>query len=325
MRDFLNIMQQHKYFKEESWNRTDSIYTFETGSKIEFFSADQDGKVRGPRRDRLFINEANNVPFGVFDQLEVRTKEFIFLDWNPTNEFWFYTEVMKRTDVELLILTYLDNEALAPSIIASIEQRKGNKNWWTVYGEGKLGLAEGLIYRGWLELEDVPHEARLERRGLDFGYTNDPTAIVALFRWNGGFIFDEETFLKGLSNKMIADRVLVSPEPKALVLGDSAEPKSIDEIKSYGVNIIGATKGAGSLNQGIQFVQDQKIWYTKRSDNIRRESRNYMWQMDSDGRLLNVPEAGFDHTMDAIRYALSSYQPVEDEVAYAWDYEAPQY
>lgn len=325
MRDFLNIMQQHKYFKEENWNRTDSIYTFETGSKIEFFSADQDSKVRGPRRDRLFINEANNVPFGVFDQLEVRTKEFIFLDWNPTNEFWFYTEVMKRSDAELLILTYLDNEALAPSIIASIEQRKGNKNWWTVYGEGKLGLAEGLIYRGWLELEDVPHEARLERRGLDFGYTNDPTAIVALFRWNGGFIFDEETFLKGLSNKMIADRVLISPEPKALVLGDSAEPKSIDEIRNYGVNIIGATKGAGSLNQGIQFVQDQKIWYTKRSDNIRRESKNYMWQMDSDGRLLNVPEAGFDHTMDAIRYALSSYQPVEDEVAYAWDYEAPQY
>jgi phage terminase large subunit len=325
MRDFENIMRQHKYFKEESWNRTDSIYTFETGSKIEFFSADQDSKVKGPRRDRLFINEANNVPFGVFDQLEVRTKEFVFLDWNPTNEFWFYTEVVKRSDVELLILNYKDNEALAPSIIASIEQRKGNKNWWTVYGEGKLGLAEGLIYRGWLELEDVPHEARLERRGLDFGYTNDPTAIVALFRWNGGFIFDEETFLKGLSNKMISDRVLASPEPKALVLADSAEPKSIDEIKNHGVNIIGAIKGAGSLNQGIQFVQDQKIWYTKRSDNIRRESRNYMWQMDSDGKLLNIPEAGFDHTMDAIRYALSSYQPATEDIAYGWDYEAPQY
>src|SRR6476661_42479 len=131
IRDFLQIMQEHQYFKEANWNKTDCIYTFETGSKIEFFSADQPTKVRGPRRDRLFINEANTVPYETFEQLEVRTKEFVFLDWNPTTEFWFYTEVLgKRDDVEHIIITYQDNEALDPAIVRSIEQRKANKNWF---------------------------------------------------------------------------------------------------------------------------------------------------------------------------------------------------
>ena len=148
MKDFLDIMKEHQYYKDNNWNKTDYTYTFETGSKIEFFSADQPDKVRGPRRDRLFINEANNIPYEAFDQLEVRTKEFIFLDWNPTNEFWYYTEVNgKRNDVEHMILTYKDNEALSPEIVASIEQRVGNKQWWKVYGEGQLGEVEGKIYK----------------------------------------------------------------------------------------------------------------------------------------------------------------------------------
>jgi phage terminase large subunit len=311
MRDFLLIMQEHGYFHDSRWNRTDYTYTFETGSKIEFFSVDQPDKVRGPRRDRLFINEANNVPYESFDQLEVRTKEFVYLDWNPTNEFWFYTDVLNhRDDVEHVILTYQDNEALSPEIIRSIEQRKGNKNWWAVYGEGKLGEVEGKIYKEWQIIDEIPHEARLERYGLDFGYSNDPTAIVAVYRYNGGFIFDEITFRKGLSNKQIAD--VLSNQPQALVIADSAEPKSIDEIHSYGINIIAATKGQGSVNQGIQYVQDHRCSMTKRSLNIIKEYRNYLWRTDKDGKIINEPEAGFDHSMDAIRYALSSYQPQED-------------
>ena len=133
IRDFLAIMQTHGYYRDERWNKTDYIYTFETGSKLEFFSADQPDKVRGPRRERLFINEANNVHYEAFDQLEVRTKEFVFLDWNPTNEFWFYTEVQdKRNDVEHITLTYKDNEALDANIVASIEQRRKNLAWWRV-------------------------------------------------------------------------------------------------------------------------------------------------------------------------------------------------
>ncbi len=312
MRDFLLIMQEHKYFKDERWSKTEFTYTFETGSKIEFFSADQPDKVRGPRRDRLFINEANNIPYEAFDQLEVRTKEFVFLDWNPTNEFWYYTEIAnKRTDYEHTVLTYRDNEALSKEIIDSIEQRKGNKMWWAVYGEGQLGEVEGKIYKDWQTIDAIPHEARLERYGMDFGYSNDPTAIVAIYRYNGGFIFDEVTFQKGLSNKQIAD--IFNNHPLALVIADSAEPKSIDEIKMYGINIVPAIKGQGSVNQGIQYVQDQRCSVTKRSLNIIKEYRSYLWRTDRDGKIINEPEGGFDHSMDAIRYGLSGYMEQKED------------
>jgi phage terminase large subunit len=201
IRDFKNIMQTHHYWKEDRWNATDSIYTFETGSQIEFFSTDNADKLRGARRDRLFINEANNVSFDAFEQLEVRTKEFIIIDYNPTNEFWYQLEIVgKRDDVDFIILTYKDNEALDEAIIKAIEQRKNRKGWWQVYGEGQLGEVEGKIYRDWQIIDEIPHEARLERYGLDYGYSNDPTAIVAVYKYNGGFIWDEITYQKGLSN-----------------------------------------------------------------------------------------------------------------------------
>jgi len=306
IRDFKNILQAHHYWKDSNWNATDSIYTFETGSKIEFFSSDNGDKLRGARRDRLFINEANNNSFDAFNQLEVRTKEFCFLDWNPTNEFWFYTDILgKRDDVEFITLTYKDNEALDKQIIEAIEQRKNNKNWWKVYGLGQLGEVEGKIYKDWQVIDEIPHEARLERYGLDFGYSNDPTAIVAIYKYNGGFILDEITYQKGLSNKQIAD--ILNNTDKALVIADSAEPKSIDELKIHGINILPSLKGQGSVNKGIQFIQDQRISVTKRSINILKEYRNYLWKTDKDGKILNVPESGFDHSMDAIRYALDTY------------------
>jgi phage terminase large subunit len=307
MRDFLSIMEQHRYFKEANWNKTDYIYTFETGSKIEFFSADQPSKVRGPRRDRLFINEANNVPYEAFDQLEVRTKDFVYLDWNPTTEFWYYDKVANRDDVDHLVITYLDNEALDPQIVASIEQRKTNKAWWQVYGEGQLGEIETRIYSGWRIIDTVPADARLERYGLDFGYTNDPTAIVAIYYLNGEFIWDEIAYQKGLSNKMIAD--LLQQQPKARIVADSAEPKSIDELRSYKLQVTGAHKGPGSVLQGIQNVQAQWISVTKRSINIIKEYRNYVWITDKDGRILNEPVDIYNHAMDAGRYAMEDLRP----------------
>ena len=298
-------MTSHQYFQDRQWNKTDYTYTFETGSKIEFFSADQPGKVRGPRRDRLFINEANNVPYETFDQLEVRTKEFVYLDWNPTSEFWFYFEVLnKRPDVEHLTLTYLDNEGLSKEIVDSIETRKERKGWWTVYGLGQLGEVEGKIYKDWQIIDEVNHRARLERYGLDFGYSNDPTSIVAIYYYDGGYIWDEVAYLKGLSNKQIADTL--KNQPQQLVIADSAEPKSIDEIKAYGVNIIACEKGPDSVRNGIQLVQDQRISMTKRSVNIIREYRNYLWETDKEGTILNVPEHAFSHSMDAGRYAMTS-------------------
>jgi phage terminase large subunit len=308
MRDFLSIMQQHRYYKDEQWNRSDFIYTFETGSKIEFFSADQPSKTRGPRRDRLFLNECNNITFEAFDQLEVRTKDYVYLDWNPTTEFWFYTEVLgRRDDVEHLIITYLDNEALDPAIVRSIEQRKNNKAWWQVYGLGQLGEIETRIYTGWQIIDSIPHEARLERYGLDFGYTNDPTAIVGIHYYNGGYILDEIAYQKGLSNKMISDILL--NQPKALTIADSAEPKSIAEIKVYGLSVMPADKGPGSILQGIQYVQQQKISITKQSINLIKEYRNYVWITDRDGKILNTPLDLYNHAMDAGRYALQSLKP----------------
>lgn len=317
MRDFLAIMEQHNYYRDNRWNKTDYTYTFETGSKIEFFSADQPDKVRGPRRDRLFINEANNIPYEAFDQLEVRTKEFIFLDWNPTNEFWFYTEIKdKRSDYDFITLTYKDNEALDLQIVQSIEQRKNNKNWWQVYGLGQLGEVEGKIYKDWQIIDDIPHEARLERRGLDFGYSIDPTVIEDIYYYNGGYIIDEICYQKELSNKAIADLLNANGRGNILTIGDSAEPKSIDEIRSYGVNIIGASKGPGSVLQGIQFVQSQKISITKRSVKTIKAYRNYLWQIDKNGNIVQTPDDivhEWSNSMDAVRYGFNGlYSPTPE-------------
>ena len=312
-RDFINIMKEHNYWKEANWSATDNLYTFETGSQIEFFSADQSDKLRGARRDRCFMNEANNMTLDAFDQLEVRTKEFMFLDWNPTNEFWFYTEVLnKRDDVDHIILTYKDNEGLSDEIVKSIEARKNRKGWWQVYGLGQLGEVEGKIYKDWNIIDDIPHEARLERYGLDFGYTNDPSAIIGIYYYNGGYILDEVCYQKGMSNKEIADTL--KNINRGLVIADSAEPKSIDEIKLYGINILPAGKGAGSISQGIQYIQNQKISVTKRSVNLIKEYRNYLWETDKNGVVLNIPEGGNDHALDAVRYALSSMKPKDSDL-----------
>lgn len=307
IRDFLMIMEEHQYYNDDRWNKTDFTYNFETGSKIEFFSADQPGKVRGPRRDVLFINEANNIQYETFTQLEVRTKKIIWLDWNPVSEFWFYTDLINKPNVDFIKLTYKDNEGLDNAIVTSIESRMNNKMWWQVYGLGELGEAEGRIFTGWQIIDDIPHEARLVRYGLDFGYTNDPSALVAVYIYNGGFIWDQIMYQRGLQNRQIADIIL--NQPKSVVIADSAEPKSIDEISSYGVSILPTTKGPGSVLQRIQYTQNQRISVTKRSVDIIKEYRNFMWMTDKEGRRINEPEHIWSHSMDAGMYATASLKP----------------
>jgi phage terminase large subunit len=316
IRDFLNIMTEHKYFKEDRWNKTDFTYTFETGTKLEFFSADQPAKVRGPRRNVLFVNEANNINYETFTQLEVRTSRIIWLDWNPVSEFWYYTHIKDQTPHDFLTLTYKDNESLDPAIVASIESRRTNVNWWQVYGMGQLGEVEGRIYKDWAIVDDVPHEARLERYGLDFGFSNDPAAIVAAYKYNGGYILDEISYLKGQDNKKLI-AIFINLEP-ALIIADSAEPKSIQEIGDAGLSIMAAKKGKDSVRHGIQFVQQQRISVTKNSTNLIREYRSYMWMTkknsDSDQKD-NIPTPNNDHALDAVRYAIVSTVPdLEAEV-----------
>ena len=302
MKDFIDIMQGHNYFKDKAWNKSDFTYTFETGSKIEFFSADQPSKVRGPRRDRLFLNECNNIPHETFDQLEIRTNEFIILDWNPVSEFWFYDEVQHRKDVDFITLNYKDNEALPKAIVDTIEARKGNPNWWRVYGLGLLGEAEGKIYTNWRQIDEIPHEAKLVRYGLNFGYSLHPAAIVSIYSYNQGFIIDEVLYGLGYANRQLAD-TFKNLDP-ALICADSAEPKSIDELKEYGLNVIGVAKGKDSVKYGIHHVQDQKIFITKTSTNVLKEYRNYMWLHDKNGKNTGVPEEPFHYSMDAVRYGI---------------------
>ncbi len=171
---------------------------------------------------------------------------------------------------------------------------------------GEPNSRERLIYKDWVIIDEIPPEARLERRGLDYGYSNDPTAIVAIYKWNGAFIWDEITYQKGLSNKQIADILLNLDDSSCIVVPDSAEPKSNDELVLYGVNVLPANKGRGSVNHGIQVVQSQRIFVTRRSVNIIKERVNYLWEVDKEGKTLNVPEGGFDHAMDAGRYAMET-------------------
>jgi phage terminase large subunit len=315
IRDFLSIMQDLQRFNDNAWNKTDYVYTFPNNTKIEFFSADQPGKVRGPRRDLLFINEANNISYETYTQLEVRTKLVVWLDWNPVSEFWWYSEIYGKMECDFLTLTYKDNEALDPMIVKAIEARKTNKLWWQVYGEGQLGEAEGRIFKDWEMIDEIPHEARLYRYGLDFGYSNDPSAIVAIYQYNGGYILDEITYMPQLTNDQIANTL--KNIPLALVMADSAEPKSIDEIRAFGINILPAAKGQGSVLQGIQFVQQQRVSMTKRSLNMAKEYRNYLWMTDKEGKIINEPSPIFNHCMDAVRYGLenakeTNYQAIMD-------------
>lgn len=309
MLDFQNLMKQHGYWSDDNWHDTRHTYSFPGGSKIEFFTVDSYGKAHGPRRDVLFINECNNLPYLIVDQLITRTRGIVWLDWNPSSEFWFYTEMLpNRKDIDFITLTYKDNEALDQTTVEEIESHKNNKAWWTVYGLGQLGSIATRIYTGWKVIDAVPHEARIIRRGLDFGYSSDPTAILDLYKYNGGYILNEVAYQKRLMNDAIASLLLELDEPQTLVKADAAEPKSIDEIRLYGVNILASKKGPGSVNQGIAFVQAQQVSVTSSSVNLLKEYRNYNWIVDKDGHQTTNPEPGFDHMMDAIRYSLDGLE-----------------
>lgn len=306
-------MKSQGYWVDKRWVKSPRpTYTFETGTQIEFISVDTYGKAHGPRRDVLFLNECNGLEWKIADQLITRTRKIVWADWNPSSEFWFYTEMLpNREDIDFITLTYLDNEALDQITIDEIESHRHNKNWWRVYGEGQLGEIEGRIYTGWNIIDEIPHTARLERRGLDFGYSVDPAAIVDIYYHDGGYIFDQVLYRKGMLNKQLADTIL-NQEQGCLVIADSAEPKSIDEIKGYGVNIVGAQKKTGEgakssyLEWSIGLVQDQRISVTKRSADLIKEYNNYLWDTDKDGNFIRKPESGLDHALDAVRYGIIS-------------------
>lgn len=304
MRDFLNILKSTNRYSEKQHNKTDNIYTFDTGTMVEFFGVESSDKVRGPRRDILFVNEANNITYETYTQLELRTREVVFIDHNPINAYYAHEFLIGQDTTDFVRLTYRDNEALEPAIIKSIESRRiTNPNWYKVYGLGEVGNYEGQIYANWETIDTLPSDARLEIIGLDFGYTNDPSAIIGIYKYNDSYILDEILYATNMSNVDLAGVLLDYPD--TLVIADSAEPKSIDEINRNGVWMKGAEKGKGSVMQQIQLVQDLKLLVTAQSVNLIKEFRGYTWKTDRSGKALNIPNHDFSHGMDALRYGLA--------------------
>lgn len=311
LRDFRDILNNEglvegKDYKE---NKSDLTFTFPNGSYIEFFSVDNWAKVKGPGRNILFINECNRVPYETYRQLAVRTTDIVFLDWNPDAEFWYEENIMNREGTIEIHSTYKDNPHLGEVQIKEIEANRHNEQWWRVYGLGLTGHIEGTIYRPFIQIDELP-DARSRMRhvyGLDFGYSNDPTALVDVYIDEAGkkIYVDEIIYETGLLNSDIAERMAEAGVSKATeIFADAAEPKSVDEIgrKVYRYNVKSAYKK--DLLSQIQFLQQFEIYVTTRSLNVIKESRQYKWKEDRDGNAVNEPIDAFNHAMDALRYAV---------------------
>ncbi len=305
LKDFIKILKWTNRYSDSQFNKSLLNYQFKNGSIFEFFSADDSSKLRGARRDILYINECNNVTFESYNELSIRTKKEVFLDFNPANEFWVHTELKDEIDSDFIILTYKDNEALDKSIVEQIEKNKLKaktssywENWWRVYGLGEIGMLEGVIFSNWKIIDNIPSEAKLLGIGVDFGYTNDPTTIIEIYSYNDKRIVNELCYKTGMVNSDIA-KLLPNQVP---IYADSSEPKSIEEIRRYGKMIKGVTKGKDSINFGIQIMQSQDYLVTSNSVNLIKELRGYVWDSDKSGARLNKPIDSNNHAIDGWRY-----------------------
>jgi phage terminase large subunit len=312
IRDFRDALGD--YWREACWSKGEFIYTLPNGSQIEFFSADAPAKVHGPARDRLFLNEIQNIPHETARQLFVRTRGLILMDYNPTASFWGNELVETREDCITIESTYKDNTYLTPEQVREIEANRSDANWWTVYGEGKFGTLEGVIYT-FDQVDEMPDADGLrEVWGMDFGFTHDPTAIVRILADTGRKIayIDEIAYETGMLNAAIAQRLRdAGVRPGTHIWADAADPKSIAEIgQASGFSVQPCDKGAPVRSEKrqfqIQWMQGWQLRPTKRSLNWIREARNYTWAKDRNGALTGYPIEAWDHLMDATRYALYS-------------------
>lgn len=311
LKDFISILKGLNRFNENKFNRSTLKYTFDTGSYIEFFSTDQPDKLRGARRTDLYINEANNVPFDAYQQLSIRTSNCIWLDYNPTSLFWADKELINEPDTDFITLTYKDNESLPESIVKEIEKAKEKAktssywaNWWRVYGLGEIGSLEGACIPNWKEINSVPNEARLIGAGLDFGYSIDPSSICLLYKYNDSYIFDEVLYKTGMLNRDISN-FIKNNNIDCNIYADSAEPKSIAEIRLSGVDIFPVTKGRDSIVYGINLINQNEVFVTSKSKNLKNELEGYVWMKDKQGNTLQKPSPMTgDHSIDSIRYAM---------------------
>ena len=311
-KDFCALLKGLGRYNDNQLNKSVLKYTFTNGSYIEFFSTDQPDKLKGARRTDLYINECNNVPLDAYNQLAVRTSGTVWLDYNPSSLFWVDKEIIGQEDADYITLTYKDNEVLDQTIVKEIEKAKDKgktstywANWWRVYGLGETGSLEGVCIPDWKEIDNLPQEARLLAYGMDFGYSVDPTTLIGLYKWNNAYIYDEVLYKKGMLNRDIS-RFLSQADIKENIVADSAEPKSIAELQGYGHNIHGVTKGRDSVVYGLNLMNQNEIYVTSRSKNLKRELGGYVWAKDKEGNQLQKPTGSIHpDCIDAARYVLT--------------------
>lgn len=307
-KDFLKIMKDTGRFIPSHYNKTLLRYEFSNGSYIEFFSADDSSRLRGARRNILYINECNNLPYDSYLQLAIRTDGDIYLDYNPSSKFWVHTEILTQSDSELLILTYKDNEALSPDIVKQLESyREKSKtssyweNWCKVYLDGEVGSVEGTIYTDYEIIDKIPEESKLLGYGLDFGFSQDPAALIGIYKYNDNIVVDEVIYQTGLLNSELSN-LMKSYGVTGEIFADSSEPKSISELKRLGHQVKPVEKGRDSVNYGIQIVQQKHLMITKRSIGLLDEITKYIWKKNKDGGYDTTPIDAYNHSCDALRY-----------------------
>lgn len=310
MRDMFEILEKEGMYNVDMHNKSESTYKL-FGNLIEFISLSEPQKVRGRKRDLLFINEANELHREDYRQMLLRTTGRIIMDFNPSDEYsWIYDDVITRDDCDFFQTTYLDNPYLEQSVIDEIERFKElDENFWRVYGLGERGVSRNTILTHWKEVRNIPEGWKLINFGLDFGYTNDETAIVAVWSDGDGFCLDEICYATGLTNNDIC-AVMRSAgiESTDTIIADCAEPKSIDFIHSQGFNVHACRKGADSIRAGLDFMRSHPLMITERSINGIKELRNYKYKEDKNGKVLNSPVDLFNHFIDASRYAVTFNQ-----------------
>jgi phage terminase large subunit len=283
------------------YNKSDRVFTFVNGSIIEFKSYDDAQDAKQGKRDYLFLNEANGVDKIIWDELYIRTKKKSYIDYNPNNEFWVHTELIGKPNVTLIISDHRHNTFLDQKIHDKIEAIEDSE-LYKVYARGLTGKLEGVIFRDYNVVSGVSPDAKLIGYRLDFGFSNDPTALVALYSQSGELIVDELIYDRGLLNIRISD-LMRELGVNGRIVADSAEPKSIAELAAYGWQIEGAKKGPDSIRQSINTLKRYKLNVTQRSSNLKKELNGYKWKQNKDGKLDNEPVDFLNHAIDALRYA----------------------
>ena len=306
MRDFIDILKQYGLYREEHHNKSSSEYKL-NNNLVEFISVDQPQKIRGRKRDILFINEANELDFEDWQQLVFRTTEKIIIDYNPSDEYhWIYDKVLNRGDVDFYKTTYLDNPFLDKSIIKEIERLKQtDEQYWQIYGLGEKGISKATIFN-YYEVSHIPYDAELVSYGADAGYTNDPSTLVSVYKKDHNLYIKEHLYRTMMTTKDLSDHFKRESVGRNTIYFDAAEPRLIDELRRMGHNIQPSLKGRDSVNAGIDLLKRFKIHLVASDDNLIMEFRNYKWVTDKSGKLTNTPVDKNNHLIDAVRYATYS-------------------